>query len=169
MHDCDADGVPVDEKVHAREDYHGRDRYDYALFEDGSRERVYGQVLAFFQVLYKGDPLSLCLTRRFFPANTSPHITGMTVVEPGIKRSYKGLSIARIEDIDQVLHIVPDFSSDKLDETFYHRYLINHDADRHTWAAATAYLPALDNRISWDDIQVQNLVDITAEEVHDSE
>ncbi|KAI8140610.1 hypothetical protein BJV82DRAFT_562056 [Fennellomyces sp. T-0311] len=40
--DYDVDGICVREKVHARENYHGRDRYDYAIFRDGESGHIYG-------------------------------------------------------------------------------------------------------------------------------
>ncbi|KAI8140022.1 hypothetical protein BJV82DRAFT_234912 [Fennellomyces sp. T-0311] len=153
--DYDVDGICVREKVHARENYHGRDRYDYAIFRDGESGHIYGHVIMFFKAVYKGAAISLCLARRYFHTNDGPHITGLTTVEPGLNRSYRGLFISLVHDLIQPIYIVPDFSSGKFDgnDALYRRYLVNTDTDHLSRSVAQpSTVPLLPSFITWEHV-----------------
>lgn len=148
VNDYDDDGLPVEDRIHARDQFHGSRRYDYAVLKDKGHGRYYGQVHCLFIAQYKNRILSLCLCRNFITLKEE-HITGMRVLVPAFQYNYRGLFITHIEDIEQSVHIVPDFASGRTSSGFYRRYLLNHDVDRYTWSTIDPWIPQLKQITEW--------------------
>ncbi|KAI8136615.1 hypothetical protein BJV82DRAFT_584381 [Fennellomyces sp. T-0311] len=157
VEDCDSNGKVIIDKIRTHDQFHGRERKDFAVFEfpnikDRSDKEIYesyGQVLMVFRAKYRGREYDLVLARRYCPLGET-HKTGLEVISPDLDDTYKGLFISQIERVKRTIHVVPDYDSDAFVDpvlgSMYGKYLLNHDSDRFSWCNSRGRLPHINER-----------------------
>ncbi|KAI8136521.1 hypothetical protein BJV82DRAFT_584469 [Fennellomyces sp. T-0311] len=157
VEDCDTNGKVIIDKIRTHDQFHGRERKDFAVFEfpnikDRSDKEIYesyGQVLMVFRAKYRGREYDLVLARRYCPLGEA-HKTGLEVISPDLDDTYKGLFISQIERVKRTIHVVPDYDSDAFVDpvlgSMYGKYLLNHDSDRFSWCNSRGRLPHINER-----------------------
>ncbi|KAI8139486.1 hypothetical protein BJV82DRAFT_716414 [Fennellomyces sp. T-0311] len=168
--DNDTNGTIINDKIRTHDQFHGRERKDFAVFQsrnlrDPSDKYIYesyGQVLLLFQATYKGKEYDLVLARRYKSLN-EVHKTGLEVLSPCLEENYKGLFVAQVNQVKRSIHVVPDFSTKTLpnpvlgSKNTYKKYLLNHDSDRFSWSSSNGKLPKLNETstdfVHWETVE----------------
>ncbi|KAI8145393.1 hypothetical protein BJV82DRAFT_666652 [Fennellomyces sp. T-0311] len=154
--DNDTNGIIINEKIRMHDQFHGRERKDFAVFQsrnlrDPSDKYIYesyGQVLLLFQATYEGKVYDLVLARRYKSLN-EVHKTGLEVLSPCLEENYKGLFVTHVNQVKRSIHVVPNFSTKTHpnpvlgSKNTYKKYLLNHDSDRFSWSNSDGKLPKL--------------------------
>ncbi|KAG2212149.1 hypothetical protein INT45_001772 [Circinella minor] len=147
---ADDDDEVYNETVRTNTTFRGANWCDFVELKG----EYYDRPLLFFQGSYANKNLDMCFIERYLPIKNRTFVTDMEVLK--LEEPKK---VMQVSEIVRAVHIVPNFKTKKNEKTgHYEEYLLNHDANRHTWSENKGVIDdKLSSLVTWEDVEKEKV------------